>query len=177
MDLETEISKNEGSKKNSFKSPVFFANKARSFHRIQYEAEVDAIKKQIGDLESIRERLGLSARKMTQLLLVDPSAWNRWTTKKTPPPPHIFRALQWYLALQEKNAGFTPQFFLSTQTFAKNESQKELINQLKKFEEAHLQDSNRVVELEKRLERHKRWIQALILSIFALLIIQFGLYL
>lgn len=81
--------------------------------RITYEAEVELIKSQWGDLEDIRFRLGLSARKMTQLLMVDPSAWSRWTKKITPPPPHVFRALQWYLILQEKNPGFNPQIFLS----------------------------------------------------------------
>lgn len=81
--------------------------------RITYEAEVDLIKSQWGDLEDIRFRLGLSGRKMAQLLMVDPSAWSRWTKKMTPAPPHIFRALQWYLILQEKNPGFNPQIFLS----------------------------------------------------------------
>lgn len=160
MNIEHEKSDNHG----------FLDKKARSFHRIQYEAEVDAIKKQIGDLESIRERLGLSARKMTQLLLVDPSAWNRWTTRKTPPPPHIYRALQWYLALQEKNEGFTPQFFLSTQVFSRKESQKELLTQLKNLETRHESDAVRMKELENRIEKHKRWIQVLLVSILILLL-------
>lgn len=96
---------------SSFKRDEKF--RAKSADRMGFEAEVDLIQKQIGDLEEIRARLGLSARKMTQLLMVDPSAWFRWTKKITPPPPHIYRALQWYLLLQEKNPGYTPQMFLS----------------------------------------------------------------
>jgi hypothetical protein len=175
MVIETEKKEIEGLRKKPLNRHGFFKNKPRSFNRIQNEAEMDSIKKQIGDLESIRERLGLSARKMTQLLLVDPSAWNRWTTKKTPPPPHIYRALQWYLALQEKNQGFTPQFFLATQTFAKSDSQRDLIVQLKQLEGHNQQGTERVIELEKRLEKHKRWIQVLILCIFALLVTQIAL--
>lgn len=89
--------------------------RSKTSHRMLYDAEVEIIRQQIGDLEDIRFRLGLSARKMAQLLLVDPSAWTRWTKKITPPPPHVFRALQWYLTLQEKNPGFTPQIFLASQ--------------------------------------------------------------
>lgn len=81
--------------------------------RITYESEVEVIRSQIGDLEDIRHRLGISARKMAHLLMVDPSAWSRWSKKVTPPPPHVYRALQWYLILQEKNPGFTPQIFLA----------------------------------------------------------------
>ncbi|MEY4615256.1 MAG: hypothetical protein RJB66_216 [Pseudomonadota bacterium] len=88
--------------------------RSKTADRMSYEAEVDVIRSQIGDLEDIRFRLGLSARKISQLLMVDPSAWTRWTKKITPPPPHIFRALQWYLLLQEKNPGFTPQVFLAS---------------------------------------------------------------
>ena len=88
--------------------------RSKTIARISYESEVEVIKRQIGDIEEIRFRLGLSARKMAQLLMVDPSAWTRWSKKITQPPPHIYRALQWYLTLQEKNPGFTPQVFLAS---------------------------------------------------------------
>jgi len=80
--------------------------------RMVYEAQVSVIQKQIGDLEKIRTDLGLSQRKMCQLLMVDPSAWTRWTRQEQPIPPHIWRALQWYLTLQEKIPGLTPQYFI-----------------------------------------------------------------
>lgn len=98
--------------KNHLDAP-WTKERSKTSDRMTYEAEVDVIKNQIGDLDEIRHRLGLSARKMAQLLMVDPSAWTRWTKKITPPPPHIYRALQWYLILFEKNPGFTPQIFLS----------------------------------------------------------------
>lgn len=82
--------------------------------RMHYEAQVSVIQKQIGNLEEIRGNLGLSQRKMAQLLLVDPSSWTRWTKQGDEAPPHIWRALQWYLALREKIPGLTPQYFITT---------------------------------------------------------------
>lgn len=82
--------------------------------RMHYEAQVAVIQKQMGNLEDVRLRLGLSQRKMAQLLLVDPSTWTRWTKQGDLAPPHIWRALQWYLALNDKIPGLTPQYFIST---------------------------------------------------------------
>ncbi len=80
--------------------------------RLQYEAQVEVIKKQIGELETVREKLGLSQRKICQLLMIDPSSWSRWVVKKDPVPPQVYRALQWYMALNEKIPGLTPQYFI-----------------------------------------------------------------
>src|SRR5262245_48633409 len=77
--------------------------KPKSSNRIRYEAEVLFLKRQNGDLEQIRQRLGLSRRKICQLLLVDPSAWTRWTSSGGEAPPHIYRALDWYLSMMEKD--------------------------------------------------------------------------
>lgn len=76
----------------------------RSANRLKYEAEIRVIRAKIGGLEEIRSRLGLSRRKICQLLLVDPSAWTRWTSPEGEAPPHIYRALEWYLMLTEKDA-------------------------------------------------------------------------
>jgi len=62
----------------------------------------ELIKSQIGDVEQVRRSLGLSQRKMCQLLLIDPSTWSRWATGKTEPPPYVYRMLQWGLAVMEK---------------------------------------------------------------------------
>lgn len=93
--------------------------------RMQYEAHVQVIRNQIGGLDAIRGQLGLSQRKICQLLMVDPSAWTRWT-KASPAhsgldsaPPHIWRALQWYMILQQKIPGLTPEYFLGAREAAK----------------------------------------------------------
>lgn len=113
--------------------------------RMHYEAQVEVIKRQLGDLEHIRSDLGLSQRKMCQLLMVDPSAWTRWTKGKESPPPHIWRALQWYLILQEKIPGLTPQYFAV-------ENPKTLqIQTLQKIEAA----TKRIADLEEELHRRK----------------------
>lgn len=86
--------------------------KSKTSLRLIYEAQTQVIQRQIGDLESVREKLGLNARKICQLLMVDPSAWNRWTRPGHSAPPHIWRALQWYMIVQDKLPGLTPQFFI-----------------------------------------------------------------
>jgi transcriptional regulator with XRE-family HTH domain len=85
---------------------------SQSSIRTHVDGQLSLIKNQIGSLESVRERLGLSQRKMAQLLLVDPSAWTRWVKHGEDAPPHSYRALQWYLALSEKIPGLTPQYFI-----------------------------------------------------------------
>jgi transcriptional regulator with XRE-family HTH domain len=87
--------------------------RSKSSQRLRYEAEVELIRKKLGDLEAIRETLGLTQRKMAQLLLVDPSAWTRWTKGGESAPPHIYRMLQWYLALQDKYPALDAGFWLS----------------------------------------------------------------
>lgn len=88
--------------------------RTKSSQRLLYEAEVEIFKKKVGDLEEIRIHLGLSQRKICQLLLVDPSAWTRWTKKGERPPPHIYRSLQWYLGLLDKYPEFKNPYWLST---------------------------------------------------------------
>jgi transcriptional regulator with XRE-family HTH domain len=80
--------------------------------RMHYEAQVEVLKKQVGDLEDIRSRLDLTQRKISQLLMIDPSSWTRWIKGGDQAPPHIYRALNWYLILQEKIPGLTPQYFI-----------------------------------------------------------------
>jgi hypothetical protein len=87
--------------------------RAKTSIRMHYEAQVAVIRRQMGDLESIRLGLGLSQRKMAQLLMVDPSSWTRWTKQGDEAPPHIWRALQWYAVIQEKIPGLTPQYFIN----------------------------------------------------------------
>lgn len=88
------------------------STRARSSLRQRYEAEARVIERRIGGLEKAREGLGLSQRKMAQLLLVDPSAWTRWTQTPQGAPPHVWRALAWYLALQEKYPALDAAFWL-----------------------------------------------------------------
>jgi len=94
-------------------SPVL-SPRAKTSLRLKYEAESEVIRKKIGDLESIRGQLGLTQRKIAQLLLVDPSAWTRWTKPGEKAPPHVYRMLQWYLALQDKYPALDVNFWLNT---------------------------------------------------------------
>lgn len=108
MDLQPEVSV-DVPPSNESSLPSF--QRARSSLRQRYEAEARVIEKRLGGLESVREALGLSQRKMAQLLLVDPSAWTRWTSGDQA-PPHVWRALAWYLALQDKYPALDATFWL-----------------------------------------------------------------
>jgi len=99
-------------KNNSRETPLGEGVRSKTSNRMFYEAQVAVIQKQLGNLEKIRGTLGLSQRKMCQLLMVDPSAWTRWNRSEEEAPPHIWRALQWYMTLQEKIPGLTPQYFI-----------------------------------------------------------------
>lgn len=81
------------------------SKRSRSSLRLKYQAEVEVIRKSLGDLESIRAQLGLSRRKICQLLLVDPSAWTRWVREPDRVPPHIYQALRWYIYWRETQSG------------------------------------------------------------------------
>lgn len=106
--------------------------------RLKYEAEVEVIQKKIGNIEQIRHDLGLSRRKMCQLLMVDPSSWTRWTQNPESIPPHIYRGLQWYLALIEKHPEWHPQnTYFGSSTFSQG----------------------RVLVLEKQMEEMKKHLQ------------------
>ena len=85
---------------------------AKTSLRMRYEAQVEVIKQQIGPIELIKARLGLSSRGLAQLLLVDPSAVTRWMKNPQSIPPMTYRALQWYLALSDKLPGLSPQVFI-----------------------------------------------------------------
>ena len=106
MEIEKEAKKDSLPLKNS--PSERYLNRAKTPLRISYETEVEIIRKKIGSIDDIREGLGLSRRKMCQLLLVDPSAWTRWGRNSAQIPPHIYRSLQWYLALIEKQPEWHP---------------------------------------------------------------------
>lgn len=107
--------------------------------RMKYEAESLIIKREIGSLEEVRKSLGLSRRKMCQILLIDPSTWTRWTQNEDKVPPFVFRSLQWYLALIDKKPIWHPQNTYQGISFqALNHKRIEILEQklestLKKF--------------------------------------------
>lgn len=107
------------------------SDRTKSSNRMIYEAQVKAIRQQIGELEEIRDKLGLSQRKMCQLLMVDPSAWNRWTQEEGSAPPHIWRALQWYFALKKDVPGINESYFLGHEFRLRDQdAQKNRLNQV-----------------------------------------------
>lgn len=142
--------------------------------RMIYEAQVTVIQKQIGDLEKVRTDLGLSQRKMCQLLMVDPSAWTRWTRQEQPAPPHIWRALQWFLTLQEKIPGLTAQYFIGKDPQILHEkSMRELEDLKNTFSDRYLKLHQ---EMQSEVRFHRRlsyFMSAMTLLLGASLLIHF----
>jgi transcriptional regulator with XRE-family HTH domain len=93
-------------------SPSDLNLRMKSSLRMEYEAKAKRIQKQLGGLKGVQERLALSQRALAKLLMVDPSTWSRWVKNEDLIPPHIWRALEWYLALEEKVPGLSPAHFL-----------------------------------------------------------------
>lgn len=77
--------------------------KILSPNRIKYESESLYIRTKLGGLENVQKTLGLSGRKICQLLLVDPSCWSRWQKDESKVPPSVWKTLEWYLILREKH--------------------------------------------------------------------------
>lgn len=146
------MSSNEGF---SFDEDEAFIRSKTSL-RMHYEAQVSVIKSQCGDLEKIRQDLGLSARKISQLLMVDPSAWTRWTKKNDEAPPHIWRALQWYLIVRQKVPGLTPQYFIGQDPKTLHEK---ALNRIEIEKKERLSSENQfkqqISELEKKMSFYK----------------------
>jgi transcriptional regulator with XRE-family HTH domain len=90
--------------------------KSKTSLRMLYEAKANLIRKQLGGLKGVQSELQLSQRKLAQLLMVDPSTWTRWVKNEDSIPPHIWRSLEWYLALQDKVPGLTAQHFIGRST-------------------------------------------------------------
>lgn len=86
--------------------------RAKTSLRLKYEAESQVLLKKFGGLSGIQTKLNLSQRKICQLLMVDPSSWSRWMLDEAKTPPHILRALEWYLVTQDKYPGFDVHFWL-----------------------------------------------------------------
>lgn len=143
--------------------------RAKTSNRLHYEAQVEVLKKQLGNLEKIRLELGLSQRKISQLLLVDPSAWTRWNRPGEEAPPHVWRSLQWYLALREKIPGLTPQYFLGQDPKVLHEKALQKIAEERSERENQLQSlRNSLTHLEKenlRLKKQQRILFAALLSV------------
>jgi hypothetical protein len=88
----------------------------RSRTRIFNEASAELIRKRIGGLQGFINSLQLTPRRTCELLLIDPSTWSRWKANENLVPPHSWRAMEWYLALQDKIPGLSTQYFLTKES-------------------------------------------------------------
>ena len=78
------------------------ASKGQGTYGLFYASQVQKIKDRLGDLEGIRKNLSMSRRQICQILLVNPSAWTRWTKSPQGAPPHFYRALEWLIYIHSK---------------------------------------------------------------------------
>ncbi len=109
-------------------------NRLKTSLRLKYEAEARVLRKEMGTLDSVRERLSISRRKMCQILLIDPSAWTRWMKDESKIPPHIYKALQWYLIVIDKYPVFDPHHNMSVANPVKTHLNEDFKIQRDQFE-------------------------------------------
>lgn len=142
--------------------------RSKTSSRMRYEAEVEIIRRRLGSLETVRQKLGLSRRRICQLLMVDPSAWTRWTSQNDSAPPHVWRALEWYLALQQQN----PQYHeLQNQLLSEREDlQSELKKTLERLQAAELR-------AQTQIRKHEAQLKRLAIVVIAFAAISLGLHL
>jgi transcriptional regulator with XRE-family HTH domain len=144
--------------------------------RIRYEAEAEVIKRKLGDLEGMRIKLGLSQRKICQLLLVDPSAWSRWVRSDENAPPHIYRMLQWYLALEEKYPALDVNFWLATVARVEEPIGAEFRDaRFKQIPGRVEQLTMQIADLQGTLETQRRLVAGLVILSFLSALLAFGL--
>ncbi|MBT4760460.1 MAG: hypothetical protein HOO06_02075 [Bdellovibrionaceae bacterium] len=115
----------------------------KSTQQIKYDAEVQVIKAKIGGVDNIRLQLGLSKRKLAQLLMIDPSSLTRWSKEPHRVPAHIYRSLQWYLALIDKEPAWHPQ-----NIYLKGDLQNQILILEKKLEQA--------IEAQEKTRKYQR---------------------
>ncbi len=84
---------------NTYTQTSTRASKGQGPYGLFYASQVEQIKDRLGDLEGIRKNLKMSRRQICQILLVNPSAWTRWTKSKKGAPPHFYRALEWLISI------------------------------------------------------------------------------
>jgi len=156
--------------------------RAKTSLRVSYDDQVELIKSQIGDLEKIRQDLGLSQRQMSRLLMVDPSSWNRWTKRGATAPPHVYRALQWLMIIREKLPGIavvpTAETKATTLHMANQLDARFFENQIKeevkKSEETLDRMQLTVLDLQNRMMGQNRMIKTLIFTVLLLVGILIG---
>ncbi len=188
-DSKTEEGESGFEKSQTGKSkPAATDKRPKSSLRFKYEAEVSSVIKTHGELEDIRRKLGLSKRKISQLLMVDPSAWTRWTKPKGEAPPHIYRALEWFLLLQEKHPQYKASLWLNAVATPQMppkeiESLKQQLLSWAQEEMEQENSSKRGVPMEKiqkeskdrglltQFEKRERFLKVIILALIGALLV------
>ena len=134
------------------------SERSKTSLRIHYEAQAAVIERQLGGLEGVRSKLGLSQRKMAQLLMVDPSAWTRWNRSGTRAPAIVWRALQWYMILQEKIPGLTHNYFLgSSPDVVKTEMNRKLAEFEQKIQVFRSENDELLLKVFNLEQKVKAW--------------------
>lgn len=68
--------------------------------KLQFEAEVGAIRRRIGGLNSFLSTHGMKQRDLARLIMVDPSAVHRWVKEEGKTPAYVWRILDYFHALE-----------------------------------------------------------------------------
>jgi hypothetical protein len=158
-----------------FAENMMLGERSKTSLKIHYEAQAAVIERQLEGLEGVRSKLGLSQRKMAQLLMVDPSAWTRWNRPGNRAPGIVWRALQWYMIIQEKIPGLTHNYFLgSSPDVLKTEMNRKLTEfeqKIQGFRSENDQLLQKVSSLEKKVKRWRIGTMILAVSFMAFILL------
>lgn len=140
---------------------------------------LEFLKKSIGPLEHLRHRLGLSQRKMSELLLADPTSWSRWIKKPDSMPSTIYQSLFWYLQLRKLNVADSSVAYEKFSSLGRLNIEsakiKRTVDSLD-HEVRKLRDELKLSQdIQLKLKRRMRVAQIVILVILCLALVRFNL--
>ncbi len=124
-------------------------SKGQGSYGLFYASQVQKIKERLGDLEGIRTNLGMSRRQICQILLVNPSAWTRWTKSPQGAPPHFYRALEWLIHIHSKKANHQNSQSLNSPTKSIVSEDLDHSNAVSNLKEGDLQDNNELANISE----------------------------
>lgn len=148
--------------------------------RLRFEAESKVIQSRLGSLEDIRQNLGLSRRKLAELLFVDPSAITRWQKDPASTPPWVWRSLSWYLELEEKDPNWAqwrewflkkgmrePQQQLQPTSFKNSPSEEEISFLRREIDDARRENLNLKEQMDAKETLGLTWKALLLMNSLA----------
>lgn len=149
---------------------------SKSVRRLRFESEVQGIIRRHGDLETMRNKLNMSRREISEKLMVDPSAWTRWVGEGGQAPPHVYKMLEFFIS-ENVSSDMSSKVFESF----KIENQQNFEHELeldRRFDEKLAFVQNQILTLQNSSESHQLlglgWKILLLVNLFLVIFLFFS---